>query len=745
MSEENSYDSEAERRVQDILFDAMSVDEREREAFVRGRCGGDERLLERVLADLDEVQRGEAIRTGAAARGGARLSVAEGTEIGNYKIIERIKQGGFATVYSAEHKISKTFAAIKIFDRLAGEAEKDLIWNKEGKSLSKLDHDNIVKFYDLGFYEKDGERLPYVVVELVKGKHLDEHCKSRDPSVREVLELFRSLSEVIEYIHGSEKIFHLDLKPSNIFVTARRPHRIKLIDFGSSKLFRTGLRRLTRNDFLNLLSAKFAAPEQFDKDEETDHQTDIYSLGAILYLLFTERVPFGEGETEKERIRELVTDKKLAPVPPSERVLELDKESKFGLPPRQLGKVLRGDLDFIIMKCLQKRRRDRYATVSELKSDIDNFLKGRPLSARRRPLGYAAGRTLTYLLGFKGGFGGRERWRSPLRRLAAVGAVLASIGLVAYEVNQHLLAHQQPFEPKRIVRPERPMRLLVKDAEGNSVESTKQHLYIHCGGAVCFTMLPVPGGTFKRLKQPGAVRDETAPLPEEAFQQVSVKPFYMGRFEVTNKQWNTIALGEKIEIDLATTNENESLPKSNVSFAQAKEFCERLTRDLNRDHVGKKIIVRLPNEAEWEHACRGGNPTRYGGGNQFDPAFVNAINIPEDENVPKWASTLIQKVGYEPLPVSSFVANPFGLSAMNGNLWEMVSDRWHDDFLNAPVNGSSWDQPDDKGGGGVIRGGAFNRLDTLARCSSRTQTTLNHPGNIQTGFRILLQTDGVDD
>src|ERR1044071_2608449 len=188
MSEENNYDAELVRRVQEILLGAMSIeDERAREALVREQCGDDSRLMQRALADLDEIKKGEGVWPGAVMRCEERLVIKTGEEIGNYKIIEKIKEGRFATVYSAEHKISKTFAAIKIFDRLAEEVEKEIIWNKEGKSLSKLDHDNIVKFYDLGFYEKDGKRLPYVIVELVKVKHLDEHCKWRDPSVREVL------------------------------------------------------------------------------------------------------------------------------------------------------------------------------------------------------------------------------------------------------------------------------------------------------------------------------------------------------------------------------------------------------------------------------------------------------------------------------------------------------------------------------------------------------------------------------
>lgn len=745
MIEENPYDTEEERRIQEILLSALAIrDERARELYIKKESGDNHQRYVRVMAGLDEAINGERVQL--------RLVIKEGEEIGNYKIIEKIKGGGFATVYKAEHKISRTFAAIKVFDKLVGEDEKDIFWNKESKSLSRLDHDNIVKFYDLGFYEKDGKRLPYVVVELVKGKHLDEHCKAQEPSVREVLGLFRSLCGVIDYIHSKEKLIHLDLKPNNIFVTANRPHRIKLIDFGSSKLFRSEPRRLTRSDFINPLTRKFASPEQFDEDAESDRQSDIYSLGAVLYLLFTEKVPFGEGEIDREKIKREVTDRNLLPVPPSKRVLELKQKIKFGLPLKTLSGVLKGDLDFIIMKCLEKRRRNRYQTVSELKQDIDNFLRGKPLKTRQKPLGYKAGKTVTRLLGLEGGRSGWSKWKKPLRRVSVLGVLLTLSGFIGYGIYRRLTQGSDMFTPKSVKV--QPMPLRVRQGDSVYPDQVFNALYIRCReeNETCFSFMEIPGGTFEMGKRPdekfGLNEKEEEEFNRQEKEQsftplhkVNIRRFYMGRFEVSNRQWNIVANMPKIRMTLEVAGEDSATPKTNISYSKAKEFCDRLSSNLS-SQTGMIITVRLPTEAEWEYACRAGTLTRFGGGDRFDESFINAINVPAE--TPDWAKTLLIKLRTNVLSDSAFDANPYGLAAMNGNVWEMVADSWHKDYSSAPNDGSAWDEIRDLSQNSsetyfVLRGGAFSRPAYMSQCFYRTNGRFISSGNNQTGFRVVIE------
>ena len=379
--------------------------------------------------------------------------------------------------------------------------ESDLFFSTDHSSLARLNHDNIIQLYDVGKYEKNGSHLPYIVVEYVQGYHLDEFCESKILTIRELLKLFQDLCEVIEFIH-SKNIFHLDLKPANILVTADRPHRIKLIDFGSSKLSRSESKHFTRWDLINPLTLKFAAPEQYSSNEVVTEQADIYSLGAILYFLVTGKIPLGEGARDKVKITREVTDRNLLPVIPSKRVLELKDETKFGVPLKTLNQILSGDLDSIIMKALSKRRRDRYQSVSEFRRDIDNFLKGKPVRARR-DTGYKTMKLFSQILGFKGGLADWEKWKSPTRRLSVFVFLLVLLGAAGIIYTQYKAA--STFLIGRII--DRPLDETSINAfyqiGGTAIKRLPGGdgiINVYCGtewqAELCFTFMKIPKGNF---------------------------------------------------------------------------------------------------------------------------------------------------------------------------------------------------------------------------------------------------------
>lgn len=778
MFEENTFNTEEDLKIGEILKTAFSIkDKEERAIFIENECGENLIMFEYVMECLDEMDFGE--------NGFTNSMLESGNEVGNYIIIELINEGGIASVYSAEHKVLKTLAAIKVFDKLDVEnIENDLFWNTDHSSLSRFNHDNIVKLYDVGSYEKAGSRLPYIAVEYVKGKHLDDHCKSKPLSIREVLKLFQDLCEVIEFIHDKEKILHLDLKPKNILVTADRPHRIKLIDFGSSKLFRSEAKQFTRSDLLNPLTLKFAPPEQHDQNEVLTNQSDIYSLGVILYLLITEKVPLGEGEKDKEKITHAVTNTNLLPVLPSKRVFELEDKTKFGVSQKELNEILSGDLDCIIMKALEKRRRNRYSSVSELRQDIDNFLRGKPVKARRKTFGYIITKSISQFFGFKGGLAGWDKWKTPLKRLSVFGSILVLLGFIG-------IIFQAPLYPRIAKTTVKSIsQSLVSDEIGRIANKDVSYIYIYCGPKaekeICFTFLPIPEGSFsmgfndnekKGLLTPvsGNVENKSTEIKDEKNQltknplikigKASSEPdteifsatddenfakpqhpvtinkkIYMGTFEITNKQWNIVAKIPKVNIDLEVTDNDSSLPKTNISYSKAMEFCKRLQADL--ESQGKNVQIRLPYEAEWEYACRAGSEKNIlGGGSKYLSKFVNAI-IPCSNETPLCVEDLREK---NSLPESSLYANPFGLVAMNGNVWEMVSDDWHDNYDDAPENNKkSWEDNTTENKQYVLRGGAYNTEVYMTQCFYRKSENFYSPGNDQTGFRIVMEAEGLD-
>lgn len=801
MSEENTFNTAEDFKIGEILKKAFSIkDKEERAIFIENECCDNLIMFEYVMESLDEMDFGES--------GFFNLALESGNEVGNYIIIKKINEGGIASVYSAEHKVLKTLAAIKVFDKLdVKNIENDLFWNTDHTSLSRFNHDNIVKLYDVGFYEKNGNHLPYIAVEFVKGKHLDDYCKSNPRSIREVLRLFQHLCEVIEFIHD-KGIIHLDLKPKNILVTSDRPHRIKLIDFGSSKPVRSESKLFTRLDLLNPVTLKFASPEQFDGNEVLDYESDIYSLGVILYLLITEKVPFGDQEKDKDKITQKVTDINLLPILPSERVLELKYNTKFGIPLKTLNEILSRDLDSIIMKALEKRRHNRYQSVTELRRDIDNFLKGKPVKARRKTSNYIINKAVAQFLGFKGGLTGWNKWKVPLRRLSIFAFLLALLGFIGIIYFQYQSPSYTPIG-KRVERPKNPMPIRVFYQTGPIVDtqiSDKHIIYIYCGPEaqeeICFTFMKIPKGQFimglqgnetftsgfetvknklipkqtkeNQLKKDNAFNigtgmsegpvgsvaiDEKSALPKH---EVKItKDFYMAKFEITNKQWNLVAKTPIVKTELEVTDNDSSLPKTNVSYDKAVEFCERLTAELKRN--GQNVEIRLPSEAEWEYACRAesvvekieeSEEDNVKSGKIYNPMVVNAIILPDDTEL--WVERLMKNVN-KPLPESSLLPNNYGLVGLNGNVWEMVADAWHDKYEEAKRDEKGevteeakpgempWGNPaSDENKKYVLRGGSYNESDFMTQCSYRKSENYIFEGNGQIGFRIVMVSEGLD-
>jgi formylglycine-generating enzyme required for sulfatase activity len=229
------------------------------------------------------------------------------------------------------------------------------------------------------------------------------------------------------------------------------------------------------------------------------------------------------------------------------------------------------------------------------------------------------------------------------------------------------------------------------------------------GGGVALELVALPGGTFTM----GSPEKEIDHLPSEGPQrQVAVAPFLLGKFEVTQAQWRAVAALPKLKVDLSpepSTIKGDDRPVGLVSWDDAQEFCARLSKLTGRRY-------RLPTEAEWEYACRGGTDSAFAFGPNVLPDVVNY-----DGNVPYGAAPTGASRG-ETVPVGSLgLANAFGLYDMHGNVWEWCADTWHEDYTGAPADGSAW-----AGGDAtrrVLRGGSYRIFASFCRSAARSAFT----------------------
>ena len=311
-----------------------------------------------------------------------------GSCVGGYKLLSVLGEGGFGIVYLAEqeHPI-KRLAALKVIK--PGMDTKQVIarFETERQALAMLDHPNIAQVFEAGATEMG---RPYFAMEYVKGIPITEYCDRHKLATQERLKLFIPLCQAIQHAH-QKGIIHRDIKPSNALVTLQDGKPIpKVIDFGIAKALH---QRLTEKTLFTEQGQPIGTPEYMSPEQaeitglDVDTRTDIYSLGVLLYELLTGCTPFdsqdlrSKGYAEMQRII-----REQDPVRPSTRLTTLggklaDIAVCHSATPDQLGKSVRGDLDWIVMKAMEKDRTRRYETVNALVMDIEHHLNNEPVTA----------------------------------------------------------------------------------------------------------------------------------------------------------------------------------------------------------------------------------------------------------------------------------------------------------------------------------------------------------------------------
>jgi eukaryotic-like serine/threonine-protein kinase len=422
------------QKVEELFAAALELPAGERRLFLARRCGDDLDLRAELTSLLDAHE----TSSGALDRPAFRLPLAPdphlfmapGTRLGSWKLGELLGSGGAGDVYRATRSDGsfEQQAAIKVLRReAAGQIER---FNAERQILARLEHPGIARLLD-GGVTFDGS--PYAVVEYVDGQPLVSYCCDRALDIAGRLSIFAQVCDVVAYAHRN-LIVHRDLKSANILVTDNG--QVKLLDFGIAK--QLGTRGWPDDRTSAPFTADYAAPEQLNGEPVTT-ATDVYSLGVLLFELLAGRRPWASAGMPFSRVVQLVVHEQ----PPLASVVAA-KQPAPGSAATIAPRLLVGDLDAIIAKCLRKEPSQRYRGVDELLQDLERHQRHAPVKARDRQRWYVAGRWLR-----------RNRW--PVAGAAVVVASLATgMAVALWQAGQ---AHEQA----RIARAEADKSAFVRD------------------------------------------------------------------------------------------------------------------------------------------------------------------------------------------------------------------------------------------------------------------------------------------
>jgi WD40 repeat protein/serine/threonine protein kinase len=392
-------------KANDLFVRAAEIDApADRRIFLDQQCDGDAGLRAQVESLLSAggdvgsfLERPAAPGLAAHAATAAYPPITEGpgTVIGPYRLMEQIGEGGFGLVFVAEQQEPvRRKVALKVIKPGMDSREVIARFEAERQALALMDHPNIARVLDAGATETG---RPYFVMELVKGVPITDYCDRNQLTPRDRLELFVGVCQAVQHAH-QKGVIHRDLKPSNVLVTLHdgRPV-VKVIDFGIAKAVGQRLTDKTvYTRFAQLIGTPlYMSPEQAEMSGlDIDTRSDVYALGVLLYELLTGTTPF-DGERLKraafDEVRRIIREEE--PPRPSTRLSTLGAtlsavSARRRTEPGRLSALVRGELDWIVMRCLDKDRTRRYETANGLARDVERYLKDEPVEACPPTAGY---------------------------------------------------------------------------------------------------------------------------------------------------------------------------------------------------------------------------------------------------------------------------------------------------------------------------------------------------------------------
>lgn len=426
-------DSERLQRANQIVAELLAKPPEEQRRLAEQRCKGDAQLHSLVVKLLEESGQTNTFLDGPIHTGVTPSDAAPSQsdsvppDIPGYDVQERLGEGGFGVVFRAlqTHPVARE-VAIKVLKAGLDTTAVLARFEAERQVLAMLDHPNIAKVLDAGA-SRDGR--PYFVMELVNGEPIDRYCDKRRITMRDRLRLFCEICKAVNHAH-QKGVIHRDLKPSNLLVneTDGVAHP-KVIDFGIAKATYGELAQSNVTEAGVLLGTPaYMSPEQADQGQAgVDTRSDVYTLGIVLYQLLAGELPFDPKTLKRRGYQEMVRIlKEESPPKPSEIVSTQTQRSQENAGRRQLGpaqltRMLRGELDWIVLKAIEKQADRRYGSALDLAADVGRFLRREPVLAGPPSAGYRL-----------------RKWYQRHRAAVLFGGflILTAAGLTIYHINQ---------------------------------------------------------------------------------------------------------------------------------------------------------------------------------------------------------------------------------------------------------------------------------------------------------------------
>jgi formylglycine-generating enzyme required for sulfatase activity/serine/threonine protein kinase len=622
-------------------------------------------------------------------------------QLGRYRLLKTLGQGGMGSVYLAEDTVLRRRVALKIplLSKADGAAVRER-FHREARAAAAIDHPNLCPVHDFG--EVNG--VHYLVMPYIEGTPLSHLIDEDNPwPPTRAAALVRQLALALVVLH-QRGLIHRDLKPSNVML---RPNGEPVVmDFGLARSYTEQTRRLTRMGAA-LGTPPYMAPEQILGDAKAiGPATDIYGLGVILYQLLSGSVPFvGPPAAVYGQIL------RTQPEPPSMRHPGLDAA-----------------LDGVCLKALAKKPAERFVSMASLAEALKPWacpvaILADPTSVAPVPKGITeqlpsrispwAGPTPDRSTATVLRERDRPRGHRTVLMVSLVGLALLALGVVSW--------------------------VLLREGKGPAPNPSganhEARLAKELRNSIGMKLVLIPAGKFMM----GSPKEEKGRGEEEEQHQVEItQPFYMGATEVTQEQyekvigknpsWFSPTGGGK---DRVRGMDTRRFPVEMVSWEEAVAFCKKLSELPEEKRAGRSY--RLPTEAQWEYACRGGakssRPFHFGDSLSSTQANFNGL-------FPFGGAS--KGIYLErPTGVGSYEANAFGLFDMHGNVWEWCAD-WYGKY---PRNGTSLKDPTGPTTGmhRVMRGGCWNNsgLDGGCRSACRLHNLLPRDSGHGGGFRVV--------